>query len=902
MMNSLVQKLNRWKQMLSYFGTILRGLLRIFAAVDSCENDLSGNLVIVQQMMKGSDIGFKEKRAKLFNEMGKGFTLHCGESIESYYNMVGVGGNSLDSMQAEYWVQNGIMQLQNVEGIREMGHLARNCTVRPRRKDATYLQTQLLIALKRRSQESTHSGRIRWTLPTAQEKMKLMNLLLKLKTLELEIEVSLESSCRSRQTLVRPEGHSLDLEVAFRRNSVLSENLMVLICCQGNVHKPLHHQFLSILPCIAKILLWASILHTPTVMVMAYDLISHLNFDTSMSLPKTTCLASLQNSTSSEAHLFVPHGSKEKEKGVSTHPNQFQIIREYTFVNMDLCWSPMRIACIKWKAILLSSSYKNRNWGTDSKIIILKSIPLIVLDLSQGSSVRTPQQNGVVERRNSMDVSVAARTMLIFSRAPLFLWAEQLLLRRYPKTLICEDIWKLGANGDIGFFHWFILLNVFDIKAVKKRGTMHDFWTNQFRTPILSYAPSTIQLKNQSEGCGELDIQEHRSAIQTEQLLINVPKCYVSLDLRLPLEQVIGETLLDVLTEESTLIRWYAKEECTWSVTQPEVSSMLIHPKPCLQSKREGTIGVKQAQGPWDIVNVLVYVTHGYQAKPTEEEAHTRRFKRIFVISEEPLIRANKLVSWSSKETRLLRLSTAKQNMWFYTVCVPKSFWMRTQLTVYGFLFKMIPIYCVRKSAMSISGNGSNTQEQTTSDCRTDFIKETWKKGTNDTVFCQGGYTLLPNWRHSYPKLFQLERIFNYLVRALVISFHDPSQNGGITRNTPLDRVEVLGFHAVAVLVQVESDFKTHAQSQSDHPIHYKFCTVAGMRLLLSREIANASRKWRRPLATPWKETFVFVFTKLSWSSCVPFLLSLVVRGGLMRTKPYSSAALARMSLRSHET
>nr|GFC67263.1 hypothetical protein [Tanacetum cinerariifolium] len=29
---------------------------------------------------------------------------------------------------------------------RELGHLARNCTVRPRRRDAAYLQTQLLIA------------------------------------------------------------------------------------------------------------------------------------------------------------------------------------------------------------------------------------------------------------------------------------------------------------------------------------------------------------------------------------------------------------------------------------------------------------------------------------------------------------------------------------------------------------------------------------------------------------------------------------------------------------------------------------------------------------------------------------------------------------------------------------
>ncbi|GJR05234.1 gag-pol polyprotein [Tanacetum coccineum] len=33
---------------------------------------------------------------------------------------------------------------------RGLGHLARNCTVKPRKRDATYLQTQLLIAQKKR--------------------------------------------------------------------------------------------------------------------------------------------------------------------------------------------------------------------------------------------------------------------------------------------------------------------------------------------------------------------------------------------------------------------------------------------------------------------------------------------------------------------------------------------------------------------------------------------------------------------------------------------------------------------------------------------------------------------------------------------------------------------------------
>ncbi|GJR47935.1 retrovirus-related pol polyprotein from transposon TNT 1-94 [Tanacetum coccineum] len=75
---------------------------------------------------------------------------------------------------------------------------------------------------------------------------------------------------------------------------------------------------------------------------------------------------------------------------------------------------------------------------------------------------RTPQQNGVVERRNQTLVE-AARTMLIFSKAPLFLWAEaintacytqnrSLIRLRYNKTPyeLMQD-----KKPDLSFFHVF---------------------------------------------------------------------------------------------------------------------------------------------------------------------------------------------------------------------------------------------------------------------------------------------------------------------------------------------------------------------------------------------------------------------------------------------------------------
>nr|GEX37100.1 hypothetical protein [Tanacetum cinerariifolium] len=56
----------------------------IYVAVDSCETTQEIWLR-VQQMMKGSDIGIQEKKAKLFNEWEM-FTSTDGESIESYYH------------------------------------------------------------------------------------------------------------------------------------------------------------------------------------------------------------------------------------------------------------------------------------------------------------------------------------------------------------------------------------------------------------------------------------------------------------------------------------------------------------------------------------------------------------------------------------------------------------------------------------------------------------------------------------------------------------------------------------------------------------------------------------------------------------------------------------------------
>nr|GFC35540.1 retrovirus-related Pol polyprotein from transposon TNT 1-94 [Tanacetum cinerariifolium] len=78
------------------------------------------------------------------------------------------------------------------------------------------------------------------------------------------------------------------------------------------------------------------------------------------------------------------------------------------------------------------------------------------------SVARSPQRNGVIERRNRTLIE-AARTMLIYAQAPLFLWAEaveiacftqnrSIIRLRYGKTLY-ELMY--GKQPDLSFFHVF---------------------------------------------------------------------------------------------------------------------------------------------------------------------------------------------------------------------------------------------------------------------------------------------------------------------------------------------------------------------------------------------------------------------------------------------------------------
>ncbi|GKC21286.1 retrovirus-related pol polyprotein from transposon TNT 1-94, partial [Tanacetum coccineum] len=193
--------------------------------------------------------------------------------------------------------------------------------------------------------------------------------------------------------------------------------------------------------------------------------LSHLNFDTINDLAKNDLVTGLPKFKYHKEHL-CPSCEQEKSKRASHPPKPVPNSKQRLhLLHMDLC-GPMRIASINGKCVGISH---------------------------QASSVRTPQQNIVVKRRNQTLVE-AARTMLIFSRAPLFLWAEAIATTAlcYPKK-DHEDIGKLGAKGDIGFFIGYSTDSSMAFEQSSSKPGLQGMTFGQISSGLdLTYAPLTI--------------------------------------------------------------------------------------------------------------------------------------------------------------------------------------------------------------------------------------------------------------------------------------------------------------------------------------------------------------------------------------------------------------------------
>nr|GEU59372.1 retrovirus-related Pol polyprotein from transposon TNT 1-94 [Tanacetum cinerariifolium] len=175
------------------------------------------------------------------------------------------------------------------------------------------------------------------------------------------------------------------------------------------------------------------------------------------------------------------------------------ISKKLYLLHMDLC-GPMRIASVNRRKYILVivDDYSRFTWINflaskyEAPNFIIKFMKIIQVRLNatvrnirtdngtefinqtlhsyyksdgishETSVVRTPQQNGVVERRNCTLVE-GARTMLIYAKAPLFLWAEAVATACYTQNLsiICRHHGKTpyellhNRKPDLSYLHVF---------------------------------------------------------------------------------------------------------------------------------------------------------------------------------------------------------------------------------------------------------------------------------------------------------------------------------------------------------------------------------------------------------------------------------------------------------------
>nr|GEY77392.1 retrovirus-related Pol polyprotein from transposon TNT 1-94 [Tanacetum cinerariifolium] len=133
--------------------------------------------------------------------------------------------------------------------------------------------------------------------------------------------------------------------------------------------------------------------------------LNHLNFGTINDLARKDLVRGLPRLKFEKDHLCSACQLGKSKKHTHKPKAKNTNLEVLNTLHMDLC-RPMRVQTINGKKYIL----------------------VIVDDYS-----RSPQQNGVVKRQNRTLVE-AARTMLIFSKAPMFLWAEAVATACYTQN------------------------------------------------------------------------------------------------------------------------------------------------------------------------------------------------------------------------------------------------------------------------------------------------------------------------------------------------------------------------------------------------------------------------------------------------------------------------------------
>nr|GEZ21853.1 retrovirus-related Pol polyprotein from transposon TNT 1-94 [Tanacetum cinerariifolium] len=297
----------------------------------------------------------------------------------------------------------------------------------------------------------------------------------------------------------------LDLEVAFRRNACFVRNLKGVDLLKGvrsiNLYIINLYEMASAFP----ICLMARASSTKS--WLWHQWLSHLNFDTINDLARNDLVSGLLKFKYNKKHL-CPSCEQGKSKRASHPPKPVPNSRKMLhLLHMDLC-GPMRIASINGKryVLVIMDDYSHYTWvhflrSKDEALEVIKTFLKRITVLLQSPVIIIRTDNDTEFK----DQDVGRGCLLIFSRAPLFLWAEaintacftqnrSIIHRRFNKTP-----YELinGRKPDISVLYVFgaLCYSKNDREDIGKLGA---------KGLELTYAPSTITTQQPTEG--ELDL------------------------------------------------------------------------------------------------------------------------------------------------------------------------------------------------------------------------------------------------------------------------------------------------------------------------------------------------------------------------------------------------------------
>ncbi|GJY70939.1 retrovirus-related pol polyprotein from transposon TNT 1-94 [Tanacetum coccineum] len=281
------------------------------------------------------------------------------------------------------------------------------------------------------------------------------------------------NSVISRVYYVEGLGHNLfsvgqfcdsDLEVAFRKHSCFVRDLEGVDLIKGKRSTNLYTISIEDMMRSSPICLLSKASKNKS--WLWHFFLNHLNFSTINDLARKDHVRGLPRLKFEKDHLCSACQLGKSKK--ATHkPKTINTIMEVLHtLHIDLC-GPMRVQSINGKKYILVivddySRFVRTDNGTEFVNKDLTDFYASIGITHEKTVPRTPQQNGVVKRRNRTLVK-AAHTMLIFSKAPLFLWAAAVATAFYTQnrslihTLHNKTPYELvhDKKPDLSFLHVF---------------------------------------------------------------------------------------------------------------------------------------------------------------------------------------------------------------------------------------------------------------------------------------------------------------------------------------------------------------------------------------------------------------------------------------------------------------